>query len=260
MILLSIRNLRVYFNTENKIIKAVDDLNLDIHKNEITCLVGESGSGKTISALAITKLLPAKAKIISGQVIFDNQDLLLMPEDKLHKIRGSRISYIFQEPASCLNPVFTIGQQLTETISIHQNKPAQETYKEALKLLSLVKILDPKRVMSSYPHQISGGMNQRAMIAMALANKADLLIADEPTTALDVSIEAQIMELLSELKDSFSLTILMITHDLGIVRKFSDRVAIIEKGKIVETSTTVEIFNSPVHPYTKKLIAAVEAL
>ncbi len=255
--LLTIRNLNIYFSHQDTVIKAVDNLYLDIHEYEVLGLDGESGSGKTISALAITKLLPRGARIISGQIIFEDKDLLKMSEEKLREIRGSKIAYIFQDPVSSLNPVFTVGQQLTEVILFHQGKTKHQADKEATRLLKLVKMPKPDEILSSYPHQLSGGMNQRAMIAMALANNARLLIADEPTTALDVTIEAQIIELLEDLKSKFNLSILMITHDLGLVRRFADRVSIMYQGTIVESANIDEIFNNPKHPHTKALIEAV---
>ncbi|MDD5431990.1 MAG: ABC transporter ATP-binding protein [Candidatus Omnitrophica bacterium] len=258
--LLDINNLKVEFDLGGQSISAVDGVDLSIRNNEIVVLAGESGSGKTISALSVTKILPKNAKLTSGSIIFNGVDLSGLRESELVKVRGQEIAYIFQEPVSYLNPVYTIGNQIMEAIMLHNDKPKEEAYYVALDLLRLVRIKDPERVMYDYPHQLSGGMNQRAFIAMALALKPKLLIADEPTTSLDVTIESQILDLLVNLKKEFGFSLLFITHNLAIARKIADRVYIMYKGKIVESGQTERIFNSPVHFHTKELIRAYQLI
>lgn len=258
--LLEIRDLRVNFFLNDKVITALDGVDLDVGQNEVVVLAGESGSGKTVAALSITKILPKTAKINSGSIIFDSRDLLKLDEISLTKIRGKEISYIFQEPTSFLNPVYTIGNQIIETIMLHQNKTKKEAHLEAKKLLTEVKIKELERVLQDYPHQLSGGMNQRAFIAMALACKPKLLIADEPTTSLDVTIEAQILNLLLDLKKRLGFSLLFITHNLSIAKRIADRICVMYKGKVVEEGIKETIFNSPVHFHTKELISAYEKI
>ena len=258
--LLEIRDLRVDFFLDNRIISAVNGANFNVACNEVVVLAGESGSGKTITALAITKILPQNAKLISGSVNFNGRDLLQLDEEVLVKIRGKEIAYIFQEPTSFLNPVFSIGNQIMEAIMLHQNKSKQEAYAQALELLNLVKIKEPKKMLFDYPHQLSGGMNQRAFIAMALACQPKLLIADEPTTSLDVTTEAQILDLLLDLKERAGFSLLFITHNLSIAKKIGHRICIMYKGQIVEEAGRQAIFNSPRHFHTRELISAYEKI
>ncbi|MFA5089556.1 MAG: ABC transporter ATP-binding protein [Candidatus Omnitrophota bacterium] len=258
--ILEIVNLKVNFSLGLKDITALSGVNLHIAPQETVVLAGESGSGKTITALAITRILPANARIIEGEVRFCGRGLLGRDEVFLAGIRGSEIAYVFQEPAAYLNPVYTIGNQIAEVLMQHQNKGCQAAYLEAEKLLSLVKIKEPRRVLMSYPHQLSGGMNQRAFIAMALASQPKLLIADEPTTSLDVTTETEILRLLGELKESLGFSLLFITHNLAIARKIADRIYIMYQGKIVEEGAKEGIFKSPSHFHTRELIAAYERI
>ncbi len=258
--LLEIRNLKVSFYLGHNVINAVDGVNLDIAEKEVLVLAGESGSGKSVTALSITRILPPNAKVLCGSVNFSGRDLLSLEERELTKIRGREIAYIFQEPTSFLNPVYTIGNQIMETIALHQNKNKKEAYKEALELLTLAKIKDPRRVLADYPHQLSGGMNQRVFIAMSLACNPKLLVADEPTTSLDITIESQILELLLELKERIGFSLLFITHNLSIAKKIADRVCIMYKGKIVEEAQCLRIFEFPKHMHTRELIKAYEKI
>lgn len=254
--LLEISDLRVEFRSGENIVLAVDGVNLMIEKNQTVVLAGESGSGKSVTALAITRNLPSSAKILSGKIDFCARDLLKMDKFSLTQIRGRDIAYIFQEPSAYLNPVFNIASQLTEAIRLHQKKSGADAHNEAMRLLELVNIQDPAHVMNCYPHQLSGGMNQRVFIAMALACKPKFLIADEPTTSLDVTIQAQILHLLIGLKESLGFTLLFITHNLSIARKIADKIYIMHRGKIVDQGTAQDIFTSCGHYHTKELIAA----
>ncbi len=258
--LLEIRDLKVNFYLNDNLVTAVDGADLDIAYDEAIVLAGESGSGKTVTALSITKILPPNARIVSGSVKLSGKDLLKLSEESLVKIRGKEIAYIFQEPTSFLNPVYTIGNQIMEAIILHQNKTAKEAYLEALELLNLVKIKDPERVILYYPHQLSGGMNQRAFIAMALACKPRLLIADEPTTSLDVTIEAQILKLLLDLKKKMGFSLLFITHNLSIAKRIANRIIVMYKGRVVEEGSCENIFNHPKQAHTKELISAYEKI
>lgn len=258
--LLEIKELKVSFFLDDKIITAVDGVNLCIAYHEVLVLAGESGSGKTITALAATKILPQNAKVVSGSANFMGRDLLKLEEASLVKIRGKEIAYIFQEPTSFLNPVYTVGNQIIETIMLHQNKTKNEARWGALELLTKVGIKDPQRALLAYPHQLSGGMNQRAFIAMSLACRPKLLVADEPTTSLDVTIEAEILELLLDLKGKIGFSLLFITHNLSIAKRIADRVCIMYKGKVVEEGSREKIFNFPEHFHTKELIRAYEKI
>lgn len=258
--MLEIRDLKVDFCRDRQRITAVDGVNLDVNCAEVLVLAGESGSGKSVTALAITKILPANARIVSGKVIFESLDLLRQDESALRNIRGAKIAYIFQEPTSYLNPVYTIGNQIAEAIMLHQDKARKEAYQEAGELLSQVKIKHPQRVLFDYPHQLSGGMNQRAFIAMALASKPRLLIADEPTTSLDVTIEAEILNLLMDLRKKLGFSLLFITHNLSIAKRIADRICIMHEGKIVEQGSPEAVFNSPQHFHTRELIHAYEKI
>jgi len=258
--LLEIKNLKVSFYLDNKTLAAVKGVNLEIANGQALVLAGESGSGKTITALSIAKILPANARVDGGEIIFEGRDILKLDEKSLRKIRGKEIAYIFQEPTAYLNPVYTIGNQITEAIILHQDKNKKEASKETLELLGRVRIQDPERVSLDYPHQLSGGMNQRALIAMALACKPKLLIADEPTTSLDVTIEAEILKLLMELKKELKFSLLFITHNLSIAKKIADKVSIMYKGEIVEEGSCESIFRSPKHSHTKELINAYQKI
>jgi len=255
--LLSVQDLSVAFTTSGKTVTAVDRVSFDISKGETVALVGESGSGKSVSALSILKLLPyPTASHPSGSVLFKGEDLLDADESDLRRVRGDDITMIFQEPMTSLNPLHTIEHQIGEILALHKGMGEKQTRDRTLELLNQVGIRDPQKRLSAYPHQLSGGQRQRVMIAMALANEPELLIADEPTTALDVTVQAQILELMNQLKRDRGLSMLFITHDLGIVRKFADRVCVMTGGRIVEHGPTVEIFDNPQHDYTKHLLAA----
>ncbi|MGH6763249.1 MAG: ABC transporter ATP-binding protein [Phyllobacterium sp.] len=255
--LLSVRDLSVTFTQGGRQSIAVDRISFDIAKGETVALVGESGSGKSVSALSVLKLLPyPPASHPSGQILFNGEDLLDADETDLRRVRGNDISMIFQEPMTSLNPLHTIERQIGEILKLHQGMGETAARARTLELLNEVGIRDPQKRLASYPHQLSGGQRQRVMIAMALANKPKLLIADEPTTALDVTVQAQILELLAELKTAQGMSMLFITHDLGIVRKIADRVCVMTNGKIVETGPTKDIFDNPQHEYTRHLLAA----
>jgi len=255
--LLSVRDLSVAFAQSGKVSSAVDHISFDIGKGETVALVGESGSGKSVSALSVLKLLPyPAASHPSGQILFGGQDLLKANEKQLRQVRGNKITMIFQEPMTSLNPLHTISQQVVEILKLHRGMGDKAAKVRTLELFKEVGIRDPEKRLDAYPHQLSGGQRQRVMIAMALANEPELLIADEPTTALDVTVQAQILELLAGLKRKIGMSMLFITHDLGIVRKIADRVCVMTKGKIVETGPTKDIFANPQHEYTKKLLAA----
>jgi microcin C transport system ATP-binding protein len=255
--LLSVRDLSVAFGQGGKSSMAVDHVSFDIGKGETVALVGESGSGKSVSALSVLKLLPyPMASHPSGKILFQGADLLAAGEKALRGVRGNKITMIFQEPMTSLNPLHTVEQQVIEVLKLHQGLGDRQARARVLELLNEVGIRDPEKRLDAYPHQLSGGQRQRVMIAMALANEPELLIADEPTTALDVTVQAQILQLLADLKSRKGMSMLFITHDLGIVRKIADRVCVMTKGKIVETGPTKEIFANPQHPYTKHLLAA----
>lgn len=255
--LLSVEDLSVAFTQGGKTTTAVDQISFKIDRGETVALVGESGSGKSVSALSIMKLLPyPAASHPSGKVIFKGEDLLDSDEADLRRVRGDDITMIFQEPMTSLNPLHSIERQIGEILTIHKGASEDDARTRTIELMHQVGIRDPEKRLDAYPHQLSGGQRQRVMIAMALANEPELLIADEPTTALDVTVQAQILELLNKLKSERGLSMLFITHDLGIVRKFADRVCVMTKGKIVEHGPTAEIFDNPQHDYTKHLLAA----
>ncbi|KGF70158.1 microcin ABC transporter ATP-binding protein [Hoeflea sp. BAL378] len=255
--LLSVRDLSVAFHQGGDSQLALDRISFDIRRGETVALVGESGSGKSVSALSVLRLLPyPAASHPSGAVLFKGQDLLSAPEAQIRDVRGNDITMIFQEPMTSLNPLQTVERQISEILHLHQAIKPDEAERQVLELLDQVGIREPEKRLASYPHQLSGGQRQRVMIAMALANRPELLIADEPTTALDVTVQAQILELLRDLKHRHGMAMLFITHDLGIVRKFADRVCVMTDGKIVETGPTAEIFSNPQHAYTKHLLAA----
>ena len=258
--LLEIKNLHIHFIRASQTVKAVEGVDLAIGEGEILALVGESGSGKTMTGLSITRILPKSARIISGQIFFQNKDLFKVSKQEIESIRGKEISYIFQEAAASLNPVLTIGKQLQETIMLHQEVNGSRALDLAADFLRLAHLAGPKEILSSYSHQLSGGMNQRVMIALALSSRPKLLIADEPTTALDATIEAQVIRELLELKDKLNFGILFITHNLALVEKFAHRIAIMYKGRIAEAGSVREIFNNPRHPHTRDLISSIVRL
>ncbi|KPH09785.1 ABC transporter ATP-binding protein [Rhizobium acidisoli] len=255
--LLSVRDLSVAFHQGGQTSLAVDRISFDIAKGEVVALVGESGSGKSVSANSILRLLPyPSASHPSGEIVFKGKDLLKASERALREVRGNDITMIFQEPMTSLNPLHTIEKQIAEILALHQGLTGQPARQRILELLNQVGIREPEKRLKAYPHELSGGQRQRVMIAMALANRPELLIADEPTTALDVTVQAQILELLRQLKGEHGMSMLFITHDLGIVRKFADRVCVMTKGKIVETGTVEEVFANPKHDYTRHLLAS----
>ncbi|MDP9807296.1 microcin C transport system ATP-binding protein [Rhizobium tibeticum] len=255
--LLSVRDLSVAFHQAGDTSLAVDHVSFDIRKGEVVALVGESGSGKSVSANSILRLLPyPAASHPSGEILFKGKDLLKASDKALRAVRGNDITMIFQEPMTSLNPLHTIEKQIAEILELHQGLTGQAARKRILELLNQVGIREPEKRLNAYPHELSGGQRQRVMIAMALANRPELLIADEPTTALDVTVQAQILELLRQLKGRHGMSMLFITHDLGIVRKFADRVCVMTKGKIVETGTVEEVFRNPKHDYTRHLLAS----
>jgi oligopeptide/dipeptide ABC transporter ATP-binding protein len=259
--LLKVRNLRTYFDTRRGPVKAVDGINYDVDYGEIVALVGESGCGKTVSALSLIKLLPVPpARIVSGEAIFDGRDLLKLSDHEIRQVRGRQIAVVFQEPMTSLNPVLTIGRQLTEGLVGHHMMDWQKASDEAVSLLDKVGIVDGKRRLPAYPDQFSGGMRQRVMLAMALACKPGLIIADEPTTAVDVTVQAQLLELLCELTVSQRGALLLITHNLGVVAKYANRVNVMYAGRIVEQAPTAELFANPKHPYTRALLSCIPRL
>ncbi|MEP0260813.1 MAG: ABC transporter ATP-binding protein [Roseibium sp.] len=253
--LLDVKDLQVSFRQDGQLIPAVRGVSFAVNRGETVALVGESGSGKSVSALSTVSLLGDSARV-SGSVTYDGQEMIGADDKLLHKVRGNDISFIFQEPMTSLNPLHTIEKQLAESLALHQGLQGAKARARVLSLLEQVGINDAESRMGAYPHQLSGGQRQRVMIAMALANKPDILIADEPTTALDVTIQAQILDLLKDLKDEMGMGLLFITHDLGIVRRIADRVFVMQKGLVVEEGPTAEIFDNPQHPYTRKLLGA----
>jgi peptide/nickel transport system ATP-binding protein len=259
MNLLEIRNLKMDFGKNAEALRAIDDVSFNIGAGETVCLVGESGCGKTVTALSIARLVPTPpANYVGGEILLNGQDVLQMSNNELRSIRGGVVSYVFQEPGASLNPVFRIGNQIKESLKLH--RPEKATSEEVIRLLKLVGIPAPESRIRNYPFEMSGGMQQRVMIAMALASEPKLLVADEPTTALDVTIQAQILDLLSELKQRLGMAILLITHNLGIVGDMADRVAVMYAGQIVELSPAEELLRRPLHPYTKALMASVPKL
>ncbi len=252
--LLGVGNLRTSFFTSDGEVRAVDGVTFDIDDGKTVGLVGESGCGKSVTALSIVRLLPGTGRIVGGEIRFQGKDLAGLPEQEMRRIRGNEISMIFQEPMTSLNPVMTVGDQIAETVRLHQGASRGEARNRAIEMLRLVKIADPQKRLGNYPHQFSGGQRQRVMIAMALACTPKLLIADEPTPALDVTIQAQILELIRELQGRLGMAVLLITHDLGVVAERADEVAVMYAGKIVESARPEVIFARPKHPYTVGLL------
>jgi len=255
--LLRVEHLSVGFRNKKSMTEIISDVSFDVKPGETVCIVGESGCGKSLTSLAIMGLLPQHGKILNGSIIFNNVDLTKKTTKELSRIRGNEISMIFQEPMTSLNPVHTVGKQIAEAILIHQSVSKKQAWQQAVELLKLVGIPSPETRVKSYPHEMSGGMRQRVMIAMALACHPKLLIADEPTTALDVTIQAQILEEMNALKKQFNMSILMITHDLGVVSEMADRVIVMYAGKVVEYADVKTLFKNPKHPYTQGLIASI---
>lgn len=258
--LLEVNNLRTVFHTENGVVTAVDGVSIYLANGEVLGLVGESGCGKTVTSYSIMRLVSEPGEIISGQIYFDGIDLMDIPEREMEKVRGNKISMIFQQPQSSLNPVINIGNLLTEVFDIHENINKKVALEKSIELLRLVGIPDPAKKIKAYPHELSGGQAQRVMIAMALALNPKLLIADEPTTALDVTIQAQILDLMRGLREQIGTAIILITHDLGVIAEMADRVAVMYAGQIVEQAEIKELFNNPLHPYTLGLIASIPIL
>ena len=259
--LLSVRNLSTHFFTEEGVVKAVQDVSFSIKKGRTFGLVGESGCGKSVTALSIMRLVPApQGKIVGGEIVFEGRNLPALSEKQMRKFRGNKIAMIFQEPQTSLNPVYTIGSQIAEAIRGHQKKSCKEAWADAVEMLRKVGIADPARRAHEYPHQMSGGMQQRVMIAMAASCEPALLIADEPTTALDVTIQAQILDLLDDLQKQNGMSILLITHDLGIVAERAEGVAVMYASRIVEVAASQRLFAGPLHPYTRGLLKSLPRL
>ena len=258
--LLEVRDLRTQFPTRSGLVRAVDGVSFNLGRGELLGLVGESGCGKSMTALSIMRLIAPPGKIVSGEVIFDGKDLLKLSDAEMRQMRGDDIAMIFQDPMTSLNPVFTVGEQIAEALRLHRKLSRRDASEATVAAMREVSIPDPSRRVDDYPHQLSGGMRQRVMIAMALACDPKLLIADEPTTALDVTIQAQILELLNELRRQRELAVLLITHDLGVVAEVADRVAVMYTGRIVEESNVDELFERPKHPYTEGLLRSVPKL
>lgn len=260
-VILDVNELQTHFFVEKGVVKAVDGVSFQIKKGETLGIVGESGSGKSVTSTSIMRLIPdPPGKIVGGEMNFKGENLLDKSEAEMRKIRGNEISMIFQEPMTSLNPVYTVGNQIMETIRLHQDVNKEEALKRAVTMLEKVGIPSPEQRVHEYPHQLSGGMRQRVMIAMALACNPELLIADEPTTALDVTIQAQILDLMKELRDEFNTAIMLITHDLGVVAEVADQVAVMYAGRVVEQTDVETLFQSPKHPYTIGLIKSIPKL
>lgn len=259
--ILEVRHLTTRFNTQDGVVHAVNDVNFFLNKGEFLGVVGESGSGKSVTMMSMLRLIPIPpGEIVSGEVIFDGEDLLTMEKKDLRKVRGGRIGFVFQDPMTSLNPVIKVGPQITETLTLHRGMKSGEAKERAVELLELVGIPDAKARLNSYPHEFSGGMRQRAMIAVALACSPEVLIADEPTTALDVTIQAQIIEIFKDLRDKLDTAVIWITHDLGVIASLADRVMVMYGGEIVEEGPVAEIYGSPQHPYTMALLRSVPRL
>jgi oligopeptide/dipeptide ABC transporter ATP-binding protein len=256
--IISVENLKTYFYTEDGTVPAIDGVSFEVKRGETLAIVGESGSGKSVTSLSIMRLIPQPpGKIVNGDIKFNGDSLLVKSEKEMRSIRGNRISMIFQEPMTSLNPVYKIGDQISESIIVHQKKTKKEALAEAINLLNLVGIPEPERRINQYPHELSGGMRQRVMIAIALACQPELLIADEPTTALDVTIQNQILQLMRTLKQKINMSIMLITHDLGVVAEMADSVVVMYAGQVVEQGDVFTIFENPKHPYTEGLLKSM---
>jgi peptide/nickel transport system ATP-binding protein len=256
--LLEIKGLKTYFYTDEGVVRAVDGVDLHIDKGETLGVVGESGCGKTVTALSIMRLIPMPpGRIVEGQVLYQGRDLVTLPPSQMRKVRGKEISMVFQEPMTSLNPVFTIGEQIAEAIRLHEGLGRRDAMDKTVEMLKIVHMANPERRVKEYPHQLSGGMRQRVMIAMALSCNPKLLIADEPTTALDVTIQAQILDLLNELKAKLGMAVMLITHDMGVIAETAQRVVVMYAAKVVEEAPVKELFKEPLHPYTQGLLRSI---
>ncbi len=255
--LLEVKDLRTSFFTDAGEVRAVDGVSFAVEPGKLMGLVGESGSGKTASVLSVMRLLPERARVMGGAVLFEGRDLLKLSEPEMRAVRGAKIAMIFQEPMTSLNPVVTIGSQIGEAVRLHQHTARRETLERTIEALRLVGIADPERRVNDYPHQLSGGMRQRVMIAMALACKPKLLVADEPTTALDVTIQAQILDLIRELQMRLGLAVILVTHDLGVVAQYADDVTILYAARVMEQAPSAELFRDPLNPYTRGLLESI---
>lgn len=258
--LLEVKNLKTHFFTEDGVVHAVDGVSFEVYPGEVVGIVGESGCGKSVTSLSIMRLIGTPGKILEGEILFDGKDLVKATEEEMRQVRGNRISMIFQQPQSALNPVFRAGDQISEVLNIHQDFDAETGKKRAVELLKLVGIPDPTRRAEAFPHELSGGMAQRVMIAMALACVPDLLIADEPTTALDVTIQAQILDLMRDMRTKLGSALILITHDLGVIAEMASRVIVMYAGEIVEQSPINSLFDNPLHPYAQGLIGSIPVL
>jgi peptide/nickel transport system ATP-binding protein len=256
--LLEVKGLKTYFYTDEGVVRAVDGVDLHIDKGETLGIVGESGCGKTVTALSIMKLIAMPpGRIVEGQILYQGKDLVTLPPAQMRKVRGKEISMVFQEPMTSLNPVFTIGEQIAEAIRLHEGLGRRDAMDKTVEMLKLVHMANPERRVKEYPHQLSGGMRQRVMIAMALSCNPKLLIADEPTTALDVTIQAQILDLLNELKAKLGMAVMLITHDMGVIAETAQRVVVMYAAKVVEEAPVKELFKEPLHPYTQGLLRSI---
>ncbi len=258
--ILEVRGLKTYFYTDDGVVKAVDGVDFSVRSGEVLGLVGESGCGKSVTSLSVLRLVGPPGRIVAGEILFEGRDLLKLSEAEMVEMRGDRISMIFQQPQTSLNPVFMVADQVAEVLRIHENMEKKQAWERAIELLRLVGIPDPERKASAYPHEMSGGQAQRVMIAMALALNPQLLIADEPTTALDVTIQAQILDLMRDLREHMGTSVILITHDLGVIAEMADRVAVMYAGQIVEQADAQELFDHPLHPYTQGLIGSIPIL
>lgn len=258
--LLEVKGLKTYFYTEDGVVRAVDGVSFEVYPGEVLGLVGESGCGKSVTSLSIMRLISKPGRVDEGEILLDGENLLKLPEEEMIKVRGNRISMIFQQPQTALNPVFKVGDQLAEVLGVHQDMGKEAGWKRAVDLLKMVGVPDPERRADAYPHELSGGMAQRVMIAMALACVPELLIADEPTTALDVTIQAQILDLMRDLRREMGTSVILITHDLGVVAEMAERVAVMYAGEIVEQTDVNTLFDQPLHPYTQGLIGSIPVL
>jgi len=258
--LLEVKNLKTYFFTEDGVVKAVDGVDFKVYPGEVLGLVGESGCGKSVSLLSAMRLISKPGRIVAGEVLFDGQDMLKLTESEMTRVRGNRMSMIFQQPQTALNPVFRVGDQIAEVLSIHRGLGQEAGWKRAIELLKMVGIPEPEQRAESYPHELSGGMAQRVMIAMALACVPELLIADEPTTALDVTIQAQILDLMRDLRTQVNAAVILITHDLGVIAEMAERVGVMYAGRVVEQTDVATLFARPLHPYTLGLMGSIPVL
>lgn len=258
--LLEVKGLKTYFYTEDGVVRAVDGVNFEVYPGEVLGIVGESGCGKSVTSLSIMRLISKPGRVDAGEILLDGKNLLNLSEEEMTKVRGNRISMIFQQPQTALNPVFKVGDQLAEVLNVHQDLGKVDGWKRAIELLKMVGVPDPERRVEAYPHELSGGMAQRVMIAMALACVPELLLADEPTTALDVTIQAQILDLIRDMRRDLGTSVILITHDLGVVAEMAERVAVMYAGEIVEQTDVNSLFDEPMHPYTQGLIGSIPIL